>query len=262
VTGTFWVIKRLDQGWLNWIADLHFRLLAGSTGLVVNGIGAVCLLVLCVSGAVIWWPGVRTWKHAVVVDFRRRWKRINFDLHSAIGFWTLALMSIWAISGIYLVWPQKFVSAVNVVSKAANALPPQFHLKDSAGTSLHIASMLDTAQQFEPGSTIQGVTYPVHDQPLTVMFARSELPDFSHTTYIYLDPRSGKRLGAWRVDNNQTLGEWFVWLLDPLHFGTYWGLGVKIIWAFLGLMLPVLAVTGVLMYWNRYLSKVWKNLRT
>jgi uncharacterized iron-regulated membrane protein len=57
------------------------------------------------------------------------------------------------------------------------------------------------------------------------------------------------------------LGDWFVWLLAPVHFGTYWGLCVKILWAFLRLMLPTLAVTGVLMYWNRYFWRVWKNLR-
>jgi uncharacterized iron-regulated membrane protein len=38
-------------------------------------------------------------------------------------------------------------------------------------------------------------------------------------------------------------------------------MGVKIIWAILGIMLPVLAVTGVLMYWNRYLSKKWRSLK-
>jgi uncharacterized iron-regulated membrane protein len=85
-------VETLDEGWLNWVADLHFRLLAGPTGLIVNGVGAACLLFVCISGAVVWWPGAKTWKHALWIDFRRRWKRINFDLHSAIGFWTLGLM--------------------------------------------------------------------------------------------------------------------------------------------------------------------------
>jgi uncharacterized iron-regulated membrane protein len=38
-------------------------------------------------------------------------------------------------------------------------------------------------------------------------------------------------------------------------------LAVKIIWFVFGLALPFLAVTGVIMYWNRYLSKKWKQLK-
>jgi uncharacterized iron-regulated membrane protein len=47
----------------------------------------------------------------------------------------------------------------------------------------------------------------------------------------------------------------------PLHFGTLWGLPVKILWALLGFGLAVLSVTGLLMYWNRYLGARWRSLR-
>lgn len=39
------------------LQDLHFDLLAGRTGRLVNGIGALCLLLLCLTGPFIWWPG-------------------------------------------------------------------------------------------------------------------------------------------------------------------------------------------------------------
>jgi uncharacterized iron-regulated membrane protein len=59
---------------------------------------------------------------------------------------------------------------------------------------------------------------------------------------------------------NQSLGDWIIWLQVPLHFGTYWGLAVKIVWAAVGLAIPMLAVTGLLMYWNRVLRRKWKHL--
>jgi uncharacterized iron-regulated membrane protein len=46
-----------------------------------------------------------------------------------------------------------------------------------------------------------------------------------------------------------------------LHFGTSWGLAIKIIWAIAGLVLPLLAVTGWGMYWNRVLRHKWRRLR-
>jgi len=58
------------------IQDLHFDLLAGHTGHVVNGVGAGLLLVLCATGMVIWWPGIATWRRGFTIDFRRSWQRI------------------------------------------------------------------------------------------------------------------------------------------------------------------------------------------
>ena len=40
------------------IVDLHENLLTGSTGQAANGIGAICLTLLCLTGAAIWWPGI------------------------------------------------------------------------------------------------------------------------------------------------------------------------------------------------------------
>ena len=40
-----------------WLLDLHVNLLSGKTGRLVNGICAVFVLALAVSGAVLWWPG-------------------------------------------------------------------------------------------------------------------------------------------------------------------------------------------------------------
>jgi uncharacterized iron-regulated membrane protein len=64
----------------------------------------------------------------------------------------------------------------------------------------------------------------------------------------------------WHRGISDTWGARFIPLLTPLHFGYDWGLAVKIIWAVLGCALPLLSFTGVLMYWNRSLSKKWRAL--
>lgn len=72
---------------------------------------------------------------------------------------------------------------------------------------------------------------------------------------LYFDPYDGRFLAIWKYGVNQSLGDWFIWLQIPLHFGTFWGLGAKILWAAVSLSLPLLCVTGALMYWNRVLRK-------
>lgn len=98
---------------LSWLVNLHDDLLGGATGRVVNGVGALLLTILCVTGAVIWWPGSKKWRPSLVIQWDANWRRVNWDLHSAIGFWSLAFVFMWAVSGVYLVFPQPFMAVVD-----------------------------------------------------------------------------------------------------------------------------------------------------
>src|SRR5215472_15528791 len=68
---------------LGWLVNLHANLLFGMTGRLVNGVGAVCLTLLCCTGIVIWWPGVRNWQRSLGVNWSAHLARISWDLHSA-----------------------------------------------------------------------------------------------------------------------------------------------------------------------------------
>jgi uncharacterized iron-regulated membrane protein len=93
---------------IEWVVNLHANLLFGPTGRLVNGIGAICLTSLCLTGAVIWWPGVKNWRRSLTVNWRAHFARISWDLHSALGFWCFLFILLWGISGIYLSFPQAF----------------------------------------------------------------------------------------------------------------------------------------------------------
>jgi uncharacterized iron-regulated membrane protein len=93
---------------VEWLVDLHENWLAGSTGHWINGIGAICLTMLCLTGAVIWWPGTKHWRRSLIVDWSAHFPRINWDLHSAVGFWLFAFVAVWGVSGIYFSFPQPF----------------------------------------------------------------------------------------------------------------------------------------------------------
>ena len=93
---------------IEWIVNLHANLLFGPTGRLVNGIGAICLTSLCLTGVIIWWPGVKNWRRSLTVNWRAHFARISWDLHSALGFWCFCFLLVWGISGIYFSFPQPF----------------------------------------------------------------------------------------------------------------------------------------------------------
>jgi uncharacterized iron-regulated membrane protein len=93
---------------VEWLVNLHENLLAGSVGRIVNGIGAASLLLLCLTGAVIWWPGIAVWRRSLTVDWSARFPRINWDVHSALGFWSFGFVFVWGLSALYFVFPRPF----------------------------------------------------------------------------------------------------------------------------------------------------------
>ena len=164
----------LPVGWrlTTWTLDLHDNLLGGDTGRTVNGVGALLLAVLSVTGLVIWWPGIDGWRRALVVDWRANWRRVNWSVHSAFGFWTMLFIFMWAFTGIYLAFPEPF------------------------------AAVVDYLEPFEEDN---------------------------------FDPRTGDQILYW---------------FSYMHFGRFSGV-TKVTWATIGLVPPVMFVTGVVMWWNR-----------
>jgi len=241
--------------WVSWVHDLHLYLLLNSAyGAQVNGVGAVILLLLCVTGLVLWWQGLKNWARALKIDLHRNWRRINFDAHHAIGFWTLAIVFWWSISGIYFAWYRQFESAVNAVFPLSGMLAPDLPPLGHSAAKASLATILASAQQASPNGRLFGLS----DPSLTgaVVYAQMDLRapgDFAHRDIVTIDPSSGRILTVWHYGSNHTIGDWIMWSMHPLHFGTLWGLPLKIVWCLLGISLAVLAVTGLLMYWNRYL---------
>jgi uncharacterized iron-regulated membrane protein len=246
--------------WIAWVHDLHIYLLLGMSGLIVNGIGAAILLLLALTGIVLWWPGIVRWTRAIWVRRRGSWRRMNFDLHSAIGFWTLVIVIWWSISGIYFTWPTQVAKLVNAISEIKTMRPPSVPTESATtGSPVPLESIVNAARIASPDGFLSGISLPAPGESYIVYVDRREPGDFSHRDILYFGPASGKLLATWHYGENQSLGDWILWAMHPLHFGTLWGLGPKILWFLLGLSLAGLSVTGLLMYWNRKLRFLLKS---
>lgn len=87
---------------------VHDNFLAGPTGRVVNGVAAMAVLLVALTGAVLWWPGSARWRRSLAVHRGVSWKRFNWELHSMVGFWSFGFILVFTLSGIYLCFPDAF----------------------------------------------------------------------------------------------------------------------------------------------------------
>ena len=164
-----------------WLLDLHDNLLYGETGRRINGLGAIVLMLLAGTGAVIWWPGLLTWKRSLRVDWHATWKRLNWSLHSALGAWFFLFVVMWGFTGIYLTIPEPF----NLIA--------------------------DTIE-------------PVDEETF--------------------EPRTVDTILYW---------------IASVHFGRFGGATTKITWFAIGMIPPILFLTGTLMWWNRVIRPRLRN---
>lgn len=257
-----------DASWVGWVYRFHVNLLLLRNGRQWNGVGAFILVLLVATGLVLWWPGIRNWARGFKISLRSHWKRINWDLHSAIGIWTVCFTLVWATTGVYFAWPAPFHRAVRTLSRITTAEYPAEQMAtlaqrsvDPSAPPLRLASVLETAQTQSPGAHLEGLFYGSGSKAiLTVYMARKRVGDYATTDFLYFDQHTGRLLYVWRRGQNHTLGDWLLWSFTPLHFGTSWGLAAKVVWALLGLALPLLTVTGLILYWNRSLRKWFRHM--
>ncbi len=99
-----------------WLLDLHVNLLSGKTGRLINGVLAIFVLGLSFTGAVLWWPGVERWRRGLTMQSASNWKLFNWELHSVIGLWTLPIVFMFGMVGVYAGFPGPFQTLVNKIA--------------------------------------------------------------------------------------------------------------------------------------------------
>lgn len=242
------------DGWIQQLQDLHFTFLAGQSGYLYNGIGASCLLLMCVSGIVIWWPGVSRVGQAFVVRFDRGWKRVVWELHGAAAIWSVVLLIVWAVSGIYFSFPVPFREATGRIM----TLTPYAGVESGPGSGDRAVSPSDVlrrAQARVPNAQLARFGIPSGERgtySVTLERERHGDGDSSDEVTVYFDRYTGSELSV--VDQvGRTAGDIVLIWLGRIHVGNFGGLPIRIMWFVAGLVFPLLFVTGAVMWWNRIL---------
>jgi uncharacterized iron-regulated membrane protein len=242
------------------LQDLHFDLLGGRTGRIVNGAGAIVLSLMCLTGVVIWWPGRSNWQRSLVVDWRRNWKRVLFDLHSAVGFLTAAFTLMWGVTGVYFAFPAAFRSMVDRISPLTRTQTLQSGARNGR-EPLTWRVLVDEAMRHAPGQHVARVVLPSSETAaFLVQFSqiRPTAPG-ADLHSVYLDQYSGARVNA--AASTQTLGDMVMAWVAPLHVGNFAGDGIRVAWLLLGLAPPLLFVSGFIMWWTRVVRTRWERAR-
>ncbi len=112
-----------EPEFVTWMAEFHDHLGGGRTGLFINGLGALAVVITCVTGAIIWWPGSKRWRRSLTLHRGVSARRFIRDLHNVLGFWLLLLIFMWALTGVYFAFPNPFLALSDALAGGNIATP-------------------------------------------------------------------------------------------------------------------------------------------
>lgn len=254
-----------DESFKQIVFMLHRKLLSGDTGETIVGIAGVMLLLMSISGIVLWLPrsiNLRKLKRAFVVNARNGWRRTAFDLHKVVGVLAFASLSLNAATGAYMVFHKPLDAMMNRIIGSTDAQRPLSSVgstQENAQPSLD--AVVEQSRATLPGAELTFINLPNNaTAPIAV---RAKLPGELHPngrSLVYFDARSGNLL---RADSalDAPLGTRIANLMYPLHTGRLAGFATRLILVIVGFVPAFLFLSGIAMWWNRIVARRWRRVR-
>ncbi|MBO3459281.1 PepSY-associated TM helix domain-containing protein [Aetokthonos hydrillicola] len=234
-------------------AKLHQALLAGNTGTIIVGIGALVLFILCVTGIILW-PGWRKLDTGFKIKWNAHPKRMNFDIHKVAGIACGVFLALTSFTGFCWNFRSFADSMIHIATFTPQQPKPVSH-PIANKSPLELSTLLQKADAALPFALTTTIYLP--HKPEEAFKVRKKLPRETGTfgsSYVYLDQYTGevvKLINGLRLSRAELLWK----SLKPLHMGTFGGLPTRILYIFVGFAPLFLFVTGFRMWWYRKKGK-------
>jgi uncharacterized iron-regulated membrane protein len=235
-------------GFLRVIIRLHGNLLMGRAGRIYVGWLGLAMLVLGISGLILWWPARSRWRAAFLVRRGARGLRLYRDLHGAIGIWSFIVFITVSFSGVYLALPQTVSAAIKTLLPSRDISSPAPIVRGAGVRRIDADRAIAVALSTTPGARLISIGLPLRlEQPYRVSFAHPGDGRGAPEVAALINPWSGELIeliDPRRFAPAQTVLAWQL----PLHFGQGLGWVWRILVCVSGLLPAIFAFTGVVMW--------------
>lgn len=238
----------------NYMRQMHVRLYEGSWGRQLVGLGGVALVVLTVTGFLIYgnfmkkqlWPAIRKGKGLRIV---------LADWHKILGVSALAFNLVIALTGAWLGLQPVLMRWFDI--KTPNTYKAEVIIDKGEDKELAIDwnEAMQAAKKEFP-DLIPRYIIPSANGSATITF-RGNIQGAVYEREIntlVLSKQTFKPLFKYDV-RQQSFGDKFYFVQEALHFGDFGGLALKILYALLGLTTAFLSISGFAIFLFRTKNK-------
>jgi len=233
------------------VFELHAHLLAEPNGTFVNGIAALFVVFMGLTGVVLWWPGRRrAWRLRGAVP-RQTTPAALLRSHAATGVIALVPVLLFAATGAAIVFYDETARLITPLLDARPAQVPDAHVPPMDAPRRPWSEILDAlGRTFPDGEAV--FYYPGNPQNARLMF-RKRLPGEWHPngrSYVLIDPYTASVVQA--IDARaQGAGTRLMHAVYPVHAARVGGTWMTVLAAVAAVALAWLAAGGVWVWAGR-----------
>lgn len=248
------------QGFFGLMLQLHRFLAMGDTGRQITGACTLILVFFCLSGLYLRWPRQwKSWRTWLTLDWKKKGRSFNWDLHSVAGTWCLVFYLLAALTGLF--WSYEWYN--KGLTRLLSDSPQSERVRGGRGpapsgpapTADYAAMWSSIYSAAGPQLSSYNVRMPpVAGQPATVYFLLKTSPHDRALNQITLDPATGvvKRVDRY---SDKSLKAQLLTSIYALHVGSYFGIVGRIILTIASLTMPLFFITGWMLYLDRRRKK-------
>lgn len=236
---------RLHEGFMHLMFTLHIDLFAGLPGTLFLGVMGLLFVASLVSGAVVYGPFMRKLPFGSVR--RARSPRLKWlDLHNLLGIVTLIWAFVVGLTGVINTLARPIFGYWQATELAEMITP--YRYKPPLGELVSLQQAVATAQASAPDTEVSFIAFPntlFAGPHHYAVFLRGQTP----LTARLLKPVLIDAATAQLTDAREL--PWYVTALlisQPLHFGDYGGMPLKILWAFLDALTIIVLGSGLYLW--------------
>jgi len=255
------------QGFFDLMLQLHRFLAMGDTGRQITGACTLMLIFFCLSGLYLRWPRkALNWRTWLTLDWARKGRAFNWDLHAVAGTWCLLFYLLFALTGLFwsYEWYREGLNKLLADAPVAGEQHKRGEGRGRPGAPGKDAKPLVVDYdavwanlQAAAGPTMTSYNLrlpPAGGQPANIFYLLEGAEHERALNTLSLDPANGQIKKHDRYADKSFKAQLLA-SVYALHVGSYFGLTGRILLTIASLTMPLFFVTGWLLYLDRRRKK-------